>query len=669
MEREASSSRVSSAYWPSDFSGLRRASRAARPSEKCGVAAVAAVGVYADPDHAASAGGPANTAGQQDSSVGPRNGWGIGARSHPHDCGRYGLSREHEAPPALHVVHSSADAKEQVSREAIRRDGQRARVETFRVASRLCSRRQQRCGQIPVSETVQLVLRRNGDHTRQRMSYVGVETCGHLYCPSCGSRRRAREQLRLSQVMARTLPSDALFVTFTQRHSRGETLEVQQTLQKHALAHMLRRTATGKLGLRPDRSLVQRQFRRDWWWFSAEEVTYSFEHGFHPHTHALWVGTGQTAEQLEALLRPMWGVELLAAQEWMLLELRRIRREWAEAPGRPLAPGEKPWLAYRTHYGQTPPSLEERAQSAGKAQWEAARRVMGGRSLRRYWRATLRNPALEHEGDFVAMIDRAVADIKRLRNVLPDVDHGVVVKQLTVLDGLPRYLAPLGLELTNVAGAKLGSVDSRGIIHYSIWELATIAADPRSDRYDDAAEAFRLASRAAEQRHWCSWSGSVRDRYPWTFEQPEAEYDPRRLSEECCLGEIERRVWVELRRELGYDRLMQKVYQSLLTGRQLIPIRPPPGNSGCWRPIPVARAAPEDAELPAVRAHALHRQQVRGRAQGRAAWAELHPPTREVYDPALRALRPATRSEQRQEELEAARETIGRVLQSVRRTK
>lgn len=129
---------------------------------------------------------------------------------------------------------------------------------------------------------------------RERAYYNGVAVCGSVWtCPVCCARVQARRREEIRRVVDHCYASgqETQFVTLTFPHTRGEPLAVLLAKQSAALKMFRQgapwqrfKAATGFAGL-----------------VRTREITHG-AHGWHPHTHELWITAVLDDAQRERVL-------------------------------------------------------------------------------------------------------------------------------------------------------------------------------------------------------------------------------------------------------------------------------------------------------------------------------------------------------------------------------
>lgn len=140
---------------------------------------------------------------------------------------------------------------------------------------------------------------------RQRSSITGCAVCGSLWsCPVCSAKISERRRVELACALdaARSAGLRVVMLTLTLRHHRGDDLR--------SLLDVLSRSwgvlTAGRAGMELRRTHGMLGYVR------SLEVTYSLEHGWHPHLHVLLFldklpdGASWSLGDLDAFLRGRW---------------------------------------------------------------------------------------------------------------------------------------------------------------------------------------------------------------------------------------------------------------------------------------------------------------------------------------------------------------------------
>lgn len=344
----------------------------------------------------------------------------------------------------------------------------------------------------------------------------------------------------------------------------------------------------------------------------AHDRTWSLEHGFHPHLHCLLFlhRAAESEEWLRAKLFERWKLCLVLAleamrdlvvrvlkydpptmdpaflQAWAALPVdKRLRalRAWRRAQIRELADPETrepaiqrpmPKIEVLRTWVDLPDgaSLDEALQSWLAAEWEKLKgrceKVFGARMVRR----------VEELQDGTVREIPFEESIERIRNMLRDFKphelmpvHGkageaferraVDVEQVRRADRVPRYLAKLGCELSGML-SKVGKVDEYGIVHYGMWQLANIAADPRHELYEPGRGAWKELYRATKGTQTLTWSQGARDALGIDPVRDEeiAQEQPAATETTRTLGQIDAVVWDGLALKAKH-RFLARIYE------------------------------------------------------------------------------------------------------------
>jgi hypothetical protein len=367
---------------------------------------------------------------------------------------------------------------------------------------------QDTCRLRAVSPTLHWVEYRTPESRRGALH--GVHTCKSPLCPFCApnwQRTRSDEITRAIDAHAPG-PDAVFFVTLTMRHHRRMALSLQHRLLTAAFGSLWAgnqgNKAALKLGGKPET-------------IRAHDRTWSNQHGWHPHIHALLFArdAGLSTEDLARLLDKRWPRVLGSTLRRFRRQLQRIitrsdsvdengvgsgrggcgradcsvcqvrfqgpRREFGHVG--PVQDGEtlKRWR--EPALGSYPLAASEQQGECWHFR-ERATRLFGVRMFPRRKReagGVFADGSPRYVERVVPIHDSALRALRMLEsftveNIKPTRSRGAFVERMRDRDRLPRYLAKLGLELASSLD-KVGRVDERGIRHFSHWEVARLACE------------------------------------------------------------------------------------------------------------------------------------------------------------------------------------------------
>jgi hypothetical protein len=371
--------------------------------------------------------------------------------------------------------------------------------------------------------TVQLVEYAGKDGSR--LSVQGVHTCKSPLCPFCSRKwqRTRSEEIKLAIDNWEGKQRKVLFATFTFKHHRGMKLALMHRLARDAFGHMWSgrdgQDFAEALGGKPES-------------VRAHDRTWSFEHGWHPHIHALIFL--REASYTEAELEQQFFDRWVASLETSLGRFKRFAAR--------VLSGERckhPESCPCCFYGPLPLSVPRERDCPSLV--ERARRVFGAKLL----------PRRESLRDAMVRIDRLL-EAFTVSGITPErwkvnakgeqVGLGVQVEWARSADRASTYLSKLGLELTN--SDKLGHVGSDGIVRYGLWEVARLATRHKDPLRVPARRAWSELFRASFGTQTITFSsrdelGLAPD--PYAEEGEPEEQDPSETSR--LLGSIIDRDW------------------------------------------------------------------------------------------------------------------------------
>lgn len=371
---------------------------------------------------------------------------------------------------------------------------------------RLMSRSQQRCRLCRIAPTIQAVEYRQG--LQKRLALIGLSSCKSPLCPLCARKWQRTRSTEIKRAIDHWGERRTVFVTVTMAHRRDMKVGLQQRLLTRAWGTLFAGRAGAEcaeaLGGKPES-------------IRAHDRTWSFEHGWHPHLHALLFlqREGVSDSEVQAALDARWPDVLRAALASMKKMVRRV-------------------LA----------SADE-----GEALREKATRVFGSKLIHKH--CTVRQSALQLQ-----------TDLRRFtwKGIRPSLEHGVRAERVRQPGRIQDYLAKLGVRNgIELAGSwdKIGKVGSDGIVHFGLWEvaqLATLHGHPLRVAAGRAWSALFWSTRGTQTVRFSDREklGLGPDPYA-EGEEPEeqAETETRRL-----LGEIDGEHWDQLKKEQGHGLLV-----------------------------------------------------------------------------------------------------------------
>lgn len=116
-----------------------------------------------------------------------------------------------------------------------------------------------------------------------RSFYTGVIQCGRVFtCPVCAAKVQERRRIEISKAFDwayNVIGKKVILVTFTFPHQKTDDLRELLLMQREAY----RRLRSGKAWDKNKKRIGFEGLIR------SLEITYSFQNGFHPHTHEAWI--------------------------------------------------------------------------------------------------------------------------------------------------------------------------------------------------------------------------------------------------------------------------------------------------------------------------------------------------------------------------------------------
>jgi hypothetical protein len=174
-----------------------------------------------------------------------------------------------------------------------------------------------------------------------------------------------------------------------------------------------------------------------------------------------------------------------------------------------------------------------------------------------------------------------------LEGLALDPDYAVHVEQVRSVGKVPRYLAKLGCELAGMH-SKLGHVGKDGVVHYGVWQLANIAADPRHPLHDAARGAWRELYLATYGSQTLTFSQEARTALGIDGARDEEipQEAPQVTEDTRCAGQIDGVLWDSLARDEQHG-LLARIYQAHKAGtlETLDFLQPAGGVSGMFRAV------------------------------------------------------------------------------------
>jgi hypothetical protein len=377
-----------------------------------------------------------------------------------------------------------------------------------------------------------------------RLVLSGVATCKSPLCPLCAPTLMRRRTADITQALNVWDPWRSWFATFTVRHNKRMPIALLHRLLTLAFGNLFAGRKGGELarelggplvrspapsGL-PDyppaklRALKPHSIR-------AHDRTWSSEHHWHPHLHALlFLHEQLDGERLRELLTARWK-DCAAGALAALKDVCR-RAMWTA----PLARGT---------YG---PIMEETDELRSRCEKVIGKRIFRPeRSL----------------ADAARPLAKALEGMTTV-GVVPYDRYAVVAEQVRGAGATARYLSKLGCELSGM-GAKSGNTvfepSGRVVTHYGLWQLAGIACSHGHELRQRARAAWAELFHATLGTQTLTWSQGARkafglgERQLWE-EAAQAELDQEHDGAEPSeptdttrvIGEIAGHLWDPLAR-------------------------------------------------------------------------------------------------------------------------
>ena len=405
-----------------------------------------------------------------------------------------------------------------------------------------------------------------------RLGLSGVSSCKHRMCPYCAPKWQRTRTDEVRDAISNWGPARSYFVTLTMRHHRGLPLPLLYRLLRDAWGHLWSgrggQEAAASIGGRPES-------------VRAMDQTWSEEHGWHPHIHGVIFAQreGTSDEELAEVLHERWTGGLRAA----LKRFRRLcKRILGGTPCRvvdcPVCTGAKDGAAL------TPAELREhdllvattrrRGEPCGVVN---CRLCSGEREIREFpdecphyrERATrvFGTKLIPRRLPLRESVRRVSIALRKfsLESIAPSRERAVRVERIGSAEEVSKYLPKLmgdeffskvGLEL---AGAgKVGKLRGDGLWHYSLWDVALLAADRRNPLKEHARSAWKAQFWATRGMQAITFSDRVAlgldaDPYADGNEPPEAAAD----EVSRAVGAVAGRAWDRETDTRGHDLLIE----------------------------------------------------------------------------------------------------------------
>ena len=460
---------------------------------------------------------------------------------------------------------------------------------------------------------VQLHEHTSRDGSR-RLSYSGVATCKSSLCPLCAPKWQATRVSEIAHAVEhwhgaaardwqrgrevygprrdRTPGRRVMFATFTHRHHAGMPLVLQHRLLARAYGHLWSGRAgqalVKKLGGKPES-------------VRAHDRTWSLEHGWHPHLHALMFFQHDLTPDIEQELWHRWaggGEYGPRRRGWrgqdppgaLVSALRAMKRFCAKTLARAAELEADPglcWRAYVTAYA----GRELRSCPCLSCTSERARRMFGRlvprMKVRDEWSANQLLDAVQRVSDLLARISED--------ELMPVRERGVRCEPVRGTDKAPRYLAKLGLELAWNSSKDVNRVN--GIDHYPYWGVGHLATEHGNPLRKPArrawAELFK-ATRGTQAIVFSDRDALQLGPDPYAEAKEPAEAREGELSR--AIGLITGARWDELRKAQSHGlHVTIAVAYEAGTLPDLPWVQPPPTE---WAGVPSTRGPPPAPYLP-----------------------------------------------------------------------
>jgi hypothetical protein len=468
-------------------------------------------------------------------------------------------------------------------------------------------RAQETCRLRRISPSVQLVeYAKDG---RSRINVQGVHTCKSPLCPLCAPKWQRVRAEEVGTAMTKWPRNRLAFASLTMRHHRFQSLHIQHRLLRDAYGHMW----SGRAG-QAFRELLGGKPES----IRAHDRTWSREHGWHPHLHAVLFlkREGLSETELRSALLDRWRDCLRAGlRRFVRLSKRILAGKPCRDPVCPVCTGAGPVLTaeqVRAHdlgcNGRLCPELGKGCPVCDvpistrlfpdecPTLRERATRVFGAKLIKR--RVPLRDGVRQ-----VAILLRQFSEV----SIAPgDEDpaaeaferHGVDVQYVRAADLVADYVVKLGVGFFERAGlelagaGKLGKLGTDGIQHFGQWEVARLVASHGHPLRDEARRAWKHLHDAT----WGTQTLTISNRDALGL-GPDPYADGNEPAEQAtdettrCLGEIDARAWDPLSRARKHELLAELATaheNGVLAGVPFL--RPPPDPTHAE---PVARPPPQ----------------------------------------------------------------------------
>lgn len=149
-------------------------------------------------------------------------------------------------------------------------------------------------------------VRMSGEGHDARMGVAGLITCGSMTCPCCAAKIGAHRAEEITATLrahrddhARPefkIAGGAVLITLTLRHHRGQSLESLLTALRSAWKCVNSGRAPG----------VEKEQSGICGWIAALEITWSRDHGYHPHLHVVVMTDVPVSNEHAQNLGEMW---------------------------------------------------------------------------------------------------------------------------------------------------------------------------------------------------------------------------------------------------------------------------------------------------------------------------------------------------------------------------
>lgn len=429
------------------------------------------------------------------------------------------------------------------------------RVNLARNLRGLMGKRNAICRLQRISPTVQILEHRSKDSLR--LGFGGVSTCQSTLCPLCYPAIARERALKVQSALDNWGRPRVVFATFTLKHNRRMPL---------ALTHRVLTRAKGLLwsGRKGQRLAVKCGGKPHQ--IHAHDKTWSEEEGFHPHLHSLLFFPRAPSDEVASLLRERWRECLALAVDQMVSSLHKATEELVTGLRKGLRIGREKTL--------------ERLHGV------FSKRLVGD--------------------DVREALTRLLPQMRFLQAVANINEHGVKA-EVCSKGSVANYLSKLGLEIAHMSSKK-GKTDSRGITHYSVWEMAALCGEKERGRHSKRAQRARAA--------WAELYSATKGQQTLSFSrgaisallgddheahrEPEDDDNETLADEESrVIGAVSGDVWDRLKSRFRGHELHSVLYEAHSLGvlREMPWLEKPPGISFCWIAQREKRSKPPLSEL------------------------------------------------------------------------